>query len=154
MIAASSAVPGHCDSPGPLEPTGNVSRAKFRRRGGTAEGSPNSPARPRFRFVDRSGEIAWSLRASGDPGGESPRVADRVGVTVIIEIDENVAAALAPLTAAVGPPAQVGIAVRAGVEMLVVRAVQASVGEAGRDPEQAGQVRAAHHAGGGARGFQ
>ena len=65
---------------------------------------------------------------------------------VVVEVDEHVAAATGPLPHPVGPPAQVGVAVRAGVEVPGVGAVHPDVDERRGRPQHARQLRAAHHA--------
>ena len=52
------------------------------------------------------------------------------------------------------PPRQIGGRIRPTVEMLGIRPVQPHVGEAGSDPQDAGQPRSAHHAVGGAVSLQ
>ena len=84
----------------------------------------------------------------------SVRKNDGVAFAVVIEIHEHVAPLAFPLADAIGPPGEVGIRIRAAVEMLGVRPVQPQVDEGRRRPEDARQVRPAHHAVGGAVPFE
>ena len=111
-------------------------RERGLRLGGHRARHPGPAARPgRPGTVAATQQANWTaarrqVRRSGDQGGESARVPDRVGMAVIIKINKHIAAGVGPFAAAVGPPAQVSVAVRAGVQVLVVGAVQAGVGEA------------------------
>ena len=49
--------------------------------------------------------------AGGEPRPEGPRVAYRVGVAVVVEVDEHVAAGQVPFPDPVSPPRQVGVGV-------------------------------------------
>ncbi len=49
--------------------------------------------------------------AGGEQCPESPRVADRVGVAVVVEVDEHVLAGQVPFPDPVSPPPQVGVGV-------------------------------------------
>ena len=69
-----------------------------------------------------------------------------------VELDVDVAARNGPFCDAAGPPFQVRLAVGAGVEVAVVRAAQADVGD--RHSQHAGQPRLLIHAVDSAAGLQ
>src|SRR5690606_14328207 len=73
-------------------------------------------------------------------------VADGITAPIVVEVGEDVQPLALPLAQPVGPPAQIVVGVRAGVEVLAIGPVQANVDERGRRPEDAGQIGAAHHA--------
>jgi ABC-2 type transport system ATP-binding protein len=77
---------------------------------------------------------------------EGPRVPYRVRVTVVVEVDVHVLAGQTPFPDPVSPPLQVRIGVRAGVQVIVIRAVHPHVHEIGSGAQHARQVRPAHHA--------
>jgi hypothetical protein len=73
-------------------------------------------------------------------------------MAVVVEVGEHVAALGTPLADPLGPPSEVIFGIRAGVEVLVVRAVEPDEGEARRRAEHARQVRDAGDAVGRASG--
>src|SRR4051794_34843671 len=70
----------------------------------------------------------------------------RIPAAVIVKVHEHVPANALPLPDAVRPPAQIVIAVRARVEMMVVRPVKPDVDEGPCCPQNATEASAAHHA--------
>src|SRR5215218_4193200 len=100
------------------------------RRWTTRSGPPCSPRTPR----------GSSPGESADQFAEPLGVADGVPVSVVVEVDEDVAAGARPLPHPVGPPAQIAIAVRTGVEVARVRAVHPHVDEPRGHPQDAGQL--------------
>src|SRR4029079_2469475 len=73
-------------------------------------------------------------------------VANGVAAPIIVEVDEHVPTHPFPFPNTVGPPAQVVVRVRAAVQVFGIRAMKADVNERSRNPEDAQQVSAAHHA--------
>jgi hypothetical protein len=55
-----------------------------------------------------------------------------VPISVVVEVDEDAMVLSVPLADAVGPPVQIGLTVRAGVEVIMVRAVGLFALERGR----------------------
>ena len=111
-----------------------------------------TPRSPRW-STPPSGPRCWprpsrTARVAQAPTNSRRRsgVADGVAVPVVVEVGVDVAAVGRPLPDAVGPPAQVGVGVGAGVEVPGVRAVQPDVDERRGGPQHARQAGAAHHA--------
>jgi hypothetical protein len=67
-------------------------------------------------------------------------------MAVVVEVDEDVSAIGLPFADPVRPPAKVLIRVGPGIEVVVVRPVQAQVDEGCGGFQNARQVRAAHDA--------
>ena len=63
------------------------------------------------------------LRSRADHLPQDQRIAHTVTGRVVVEVGEYVAAHCPPLSDPIGPPSQVRIAVRASVEMLIVRSM-------------------------------
>ena len=75
---------------------------------------------------------------------QAHRVRRGVAELVVVEVAVHPVPGALPLAQPVGPPAQVVVAVGAGVEVLVVRPVPAHVDQVARRPQHAGQLGAAH----------
>jgi hypothetical protein len=60
-------------------------------------------------------------------GAQPTCVGHRVPVSVVVEVSEDAKVLSVPLADAVGPPIQIGVAVRASVEVIMVRAVEPHV---------------------------
>src|SRR5215211_867181 len=78
-------------------------------------------------------------------GAQPTCVGDRVPVSVVVEVGEDVKVLSVPLADAVGPPVQIGFAVRASVEVAMVRAVEPHVNRSRGGSQDTGQASAAHH---------
>src|SRR6478672_1987377 len=77
-------------------------------------------------------------------------VAHRVAAAVVVEVGVDVPAGRLPFADPVGPPCQLLLGIGPGVEVVPVRAVQPHVDEGGGGAQDAGKLRPAHHAVGGA----
>jgi hypothetical protein len=99
----------------------------------------NATQRPARRpaEIQRLGHVARS---------ESPRVAYRVRVTVVVEVDEHIVTGQVPFPDPVSPPPQVGVRVGTGVQMVMIRAVHPQVDKISGDAQRVRQARPAHHA--------
>ena len=78
-------------------------------------------------------------------GAQPTCVGHRVPVSVVVEVDEDAKMLSVPLPDAVGPPVQIGFAVRAGVEVIMVRAVEPHVNRCRGGQQDTGQAGATHH---------
>ena len=66
-------------------------------------------------------------------------------VSVVVEVREDAEVLSVPLADAVGPPVQIGVAVRASVEVIMVRAVEPHVNRCRGGSQDTGQAGATHH---------
>jgi hypothetical protein len=71
------------------------------------------------------------------------RIPTRIPAAVVVEAREHIPAHGLPLPDAIRPPAEVVIAVRARVEIMMVRSMQPDVDEWRSHPKNAGELRAA-----------
>src|ERR1700689_804174 len=85
-------------------------------------------------------------RLLAEHGPQRPGVADGVGVAIVVEVREYLGPLALPLTDAIRPPGQAVVAIGAGVELAVVRAVQPDVSERRGHPQDARKLGAAHYA--------
>ena len=83
------------------------------------------PGIPRTASCARPGISSAALEEPAQRQG----VAHGVAVAVVVEVRVDLAAAVVPLPDPVGPPGQVLVRVGAGVEVVVVGAVEADVDE-------------------------
>src|SRR5262245_50197231 len=84
-------------------------------------------------------------RSHAEERPQRPRVLPRVAVTVVVEIDQNIAALALPVGDQVGPPSQIVLGIRTGVQRFAVGPVHADVHDIGRRSRFARQGGAAHH---------
>ena len=114
---------------------------------GAAEGAADDgsgvtgiPAQPRFPRPTDPAPV------TGRGGLVQPhRVRHGVPELVVVEVAVHPVPGALPLAQPVGPPAQVVVGVGAGVQVLAARPVPAHVDQVARGPQDARQVRAAHH---------
>src|SRR3954470_23291554 len=89
------------------------------------------PEPPRRRSRGLASSPAYS---SSNNLFQPQRVPDRIPTAVVIEVDEHVLAHALPLPDAVRPPAQIVIAVRARVQMIVIGSVKPGIDKRRRHP--------------------
>jgi|SRR4029450_5710554 hypothetical protein len=92
----------------------------------------------------RSGADLSDLRVR--QGAQPTSVGHGAPVSVVVEVSENAKVLSVPLADAVGPPVQIGVAVRASIEVIMVRAVESDVNRCrsgSQDTGQAGATRPA-----------
>jgi hypothetical protein len=78
-------------------------------------------------------------------GAQLTCVGHRVPVSVVVEVGEDTKVLSVPLAYAVGPPVQIGFAVRASVEVIMVRAVEPHVNRCRGGSQDTRQAGATHH---------
>ena len=76
----------------------------------------------------------------------SVSVADRVAVTVVVEVDVDVPTHCSPFPDPVRPPAQVCLGVGPAIQVMRIRAVHPYIHEGCRGPQHTGQPGATRHA--------
>src|ERR1700734_976865 len=85
---------------------------------------------PADAIATASGPLSLSRRSVGrEQRVEGARVPYRVRVSVVVEVDEHVLVRQTPFPDSVSPPCQVSIGVRAGVQVIMIRAVHPQVDE-------------------------
>src|SRR3984957_17042061 len=98
-------------------------------------------ARMRRRYT---GSRSGSAESSPDHPFQCQRIPHRIPAAVVVEVQEHVSAHALPLPPAVPPPAQIVLAIGAGVKMMMVGPETPGVDEWRRPPQNTGEGGPGH----------